>query len=251
METRHALVARTLAEAISSGAYPVGALLPTELELAEQFKVSRATVRTALGDLQQLGMVSRRRNVGTRVESKAPAQESAGYTHSLATVDDLLQYAEETHRCIQEIANDVADDELAARLQCRPGRRWLRVSSLRVVTKEPDAPPICWTDVYVHADHAEVVREWVESYPNAIGSLLEERVGKRIAEVVQTIRATEMPPRLSKPLQAVAHAPALEITRRYLESNSNILLVTISIHASERFAYTMTLKRQKRSKRGG
>lgn len=247
METRHALVARSLAEAISSGTYPVGTLLPTEIELAERFGVSRATVRTALSNLQQLGLVSRKRNVGTRVEASVPAQDSAGYMHSLATVDDVLQYAAETHRWVQEIANEVADDELAARLQCRPGRRWLRVSSLRVVTDAPRTPPICWTDVYVNAGYADVVRKHVKSYPNAIGSLLEEKAGKHIAEVVQSIRAVELPARMAKPLQAEAGAPALEITRRYVESNNSVLLVTISIHASERFEYTMRLKRQRRA----
>lgn len=246
METRHALVARQLAEAISSGAYAVGTTLPTELELADQFKVSRATVRTALGNLQQLGLVSRRRKAGTRVEAQVSAPESAGYTHALATVDDLLQYAAQTHRRVEEIVGEVADDELAARLQCRPGRRWLRVSSLRVITDKPEAPPICWTDVYVNDRDAELVRANIDHYADAIGSLLEQKAGRRIAEVVQTLRAIALPAHLAEPLHAVAHAPALEITRRYLESNSNLLIVSISVHAPEQFAYTMKLKRQKR-----
>ena len=77
METRYASVARRLAEGISTGEYPVGTVLPTEFRLAEQFGVSRATVRSALRELQQLGLVSRRRNTGTRVEA-ARAQRHQG-----------------------------------------------------------------------------------------------------------------------------------------------------------------------------
>jgi len=44
-------VARELVEAISSGRYPLGSRLPTELELCAQFGASRNTVRAALREL--------------------------------------------------------------------------------------------------------------------------------------------------------------------------------------------------------
>ena len=67
-------VARELVEAISSGRYPLGSRLPTELELCAQFGASRNTVRAALRELQDLGLIERRsiRFVGGQAAGCAP-----------------------------------------------------------------------------------------------------------------------------------------------------------------------------------
>ena len=60
LETRYATVAKVLSEAIGTGRYPVGSVLPNELELAVEFGVSRSTIRAALRELQVSGLVSRK-----------------------------------------------------------------------------------------------------------------------------------------------------------------------------------------------
>lgn len=56
-----------LIEGISSGRYPVGSLLPKELQLVESEGVSRHTVRAALAKIERLGLIQRTPHVGTRV----------------------------------------------------------------------------------------------------------------------------------------------------------------------------------------
>ena len=68
MEPRHAELTKALIHDITSGVYPVGSSLPGELELAEKHGVSRGTVRVALMRIQELGLVSRKKRAGTRVE---------------------------------------------------------------------------------------------------------------------------------------------------------------------------------------
>ena len=53
--------------AISKGTYPSGSLLPSENQLADQFNVSRPTVRSAFARLMERGYVNRHRGVGTFV----------------------------------------------------------------------------------------------------------------------------------------------------------------------------------------
>ncbi|MBB4265527.1 FadR/GntR family transcriptional regulator [Roseospira visakhapatnamensis] len=60
-------VAESLARALFSGQYPAGSLLPKELELAERFCVSRASVRAGLQSLTALGIISRHAGQGTMV----------------------------------------------------------------------------------------------------------------------------------------------------------------------------------------
>jgi LacI family transcriptional regulator len=52
-------IVNRLQDRILSGAYPGGQWLPTERLLAEEFAVSRATIRLALAEIELLGLVSR------------------------------------------------------------------------------------------------------------------------------------------------------------------------------------------------
>jgi GntR family transcriptional regulator, transcriptional repressor for pyruvate dehydrogenase complex len=53
------LIAERLLEDIASGAMPVGALIPGEVELAESLKVGRSSVREALRVLESRGLITR------------------------------------------------------------------------------------------------------------------------------------------------------------------------------------------------
>src|SRR5262245_55256891 len=52
-------VVSALRERILSGEYPEGQCLPTERELAEEFQVSRATIRLALAELERSNLLYR------------------------------------------------------------------------------------------------------------------------------------------------------------------------------------------------
>src|SRR6056297_1317250 len=54
-------VARTLIAKIEDGEYAVGDLLPPETEVAQALGVSRQTVRQALAELREMGLISARR----------------------------------------------------------------------------------------------------------------------------------------------------------------------------------------------
>jgi len=142
-ETRYAQVARDLTEGITNGRFRVGSLLPTELELGEHYGVSRHTVRAAIRELQELGLVSRRKKVGTRVEAASP---SRGYRQSLASVEDLVQFGAAHTRVVREIKDVVADRALARELGCAPGTRCCTTrSSPARVPRHPRCRSACWT----------------------------------------------------------------------------------------------------------
>jgi DNA-binding transcriptional regulator YhcF (GntR family) len=60
-------IARTLVNEIESGIYPVGADMPSRLELSRRFGVTRATVNRAMEQLELNGLISARRGAGTVV----------------------------------------------------------------------------------------------------------------------------------------------------------------------------------------
>lgn len=60
IEPAYKLVSSELERSILNGALKPGAPLPTEKELSEQFGVNRSTIREAIRQIEQLGLVTRR-----------------------------------------------------------------------------------------------------------------------------------------------------------------------------------------------
>lgn len=77
-----------LSDRIRRGIYPVGGQLPTENQLAAEFGVSRATIRSAMTALAQQGLVARRHGVGTFVSRLSrlanPLNEAEDFTYLIA-----------------------------------------------------------------------------------------------------------------------------------------------------------------------
>ena len=60
-----------LGRAIVAGTYPVGTILPGDIELAQRFKVSRTVLRETMKTLAAKGMIVAKARVGTRVTEKS------------------------------------------------------------------------------------------------------------------------------------------------------------------------------------
>lgn len=230
---------RELTEAIASGRYRVGSLLPTEFELCARYQLSRYAVRKALDGLQELGLISRRKNVGTRVEAVRPAK---AFVQSIATVDELAQFGARHIRQVRSVEMIVADLTLAKDLDCAGGTRWLRVSSLRM-DDSPKSRPLCWTEVYVDAAFSDIEGLVRDSPDTLISSLIETHYGRAITRIKQEIDAINIPAHLADGLQAEAGTPALRIIRRYFDASGELLEISRSIHPANRFRFSMEMNR--------
>ncbi|MBF6987390.1 MULTISPECIES: GntR family transcriptional regulator [Cupriavidus] len=239
-KTNPAEISKQLIEGITSGRYAVGSLLPTEFELCEQYQASRYTIRAVLQELQQLGLVSRRKNVGTRVESARPRPV---FRPSLASVDDLMQFAAEHLRVVQSVDEVAVTAEVAAEIGCEPGARWLRISSLRMDGGE-GGTPMAWTDIYVDPAYAEL-GELVRASPDMlVSTLMESRYDRQIAEIRQDVRAFALGEgRIAEALRLEPGAAALKIVRRYLDAAGETFEVSVTVHPADSFSVSMRLQR--------
>lgn len=228
-----------LSEAIVAGHHKVGDLLPTELELAAQYDTSRHTVRLALQELQQLGLVSRRKNVGTRVESARPA---ANYKQALTSIEGVVQFGKAHMREVIDVADEVADLTLAQTLGCAGGTRWLRISSLRR-NRDDVANPIGWTDAYLDPAYRDIIPRVRDNPQELISSLIEANYGVNIVQIRQDIEAVALPARVAGPLNAEAGSPALRILRSYIDTTRQTIEISVTYHPASRFRLTMSLDR--------
>ena len=94
-----------LLDDISAGVYTKGQRIPTENELAQTFSVSRITVRKALKELEQEGLLVRRQGKGTFVADPSLRRDilhnssfteicrSAGLTPGARTIKSVIEDA--------------------------------------------------------------------------------------------------------------------------------------------------------------
>ncbi len=237
-QPRYRQLAQALVNDIRAGRYAVGSMLPTEHMLCEQFGASRFTVREAVKQLVEMGLVSRQAGVGTRVMS---AQAQTGYRQVMETIEDLQQYTAETE--LEILKTDTVDlPERRPEFQrVRPRQGWLRIEALRRVLNRR-LPPICFTEIYLHpAFHSVRYLGGRVSVP--VYMHIEQQFGEHIAEVQQQIRATMLTPRLTQLLKAKADLPALWVCRTYSNPRGEAIEIAMSTHPADRFSYSQTFRR--------
>jgi GntR family transcriptional regulator len=107
-----------------------GARLPSESALAEQFSVSRATVRRALSDLTRLGLISTRRGQGSVVTARpaeTPLARVEGFT------DAMLRLGRHPETAVLRIVQEMAPANVAKTL----GPSVWRIERLRSIDGAP------------------------------------------------------------------------------------------------------------------
>jgi GntR family transcriptional regulator len=222
---------------IKSGRAPIGSLLPSEIELGSLHAVSRHTVREALRHLRLEGLVAPRKGSGTTVVSLGP---TSPYVHEVASIEQLVQYATGTQYEIGTSKLVRADDKLAHRLGCAAGEEWMRIEGLRYAPGQN--APICWMEVYIHADYANVLR-MIGRRPGPIYGWIEDMHGEHINEIEQVLSARDVPGALGKKLGVKAGSMGIEVRRTYRLDTGKIAEIAFNLHPADRFRYAMTLRR--------
>lgn len=223
---------------IASGALRAGDKLPTEDELCRRHAVSRHTVRSALRDLAEDGLIASRQGSRSVVLEQAPP---GVYTSMVSSLDELLHYATEVHYEVAKSGMVVADATLASRLGAAVGQRWLRVEGTR--SRVEEAEPVCWTEVFVHADYAGIGL-LIGRRAGTIYSWIEEMYGVRIEEVRQVL---DVAPMGAEAAAALGHEPgsmAVGIRRSYYLDDGTLVEVAFNQHPADRFRYELTLRKR-------
>lgn len=141
----HESISSQIRERIVTGVWKEGEIIPSEVELSEEFGVSRPTIRHALEPLVAEGLLDRRRKRGTMVR---PAKLRQSYASSLAPLEDAARAAGREPSCEVLFSRHVeADDALARELGVEKGSDVLRVALLH----KADGQPVAVEETFVSA----------------------------------------------------------------------------------------------------
>jgi DNA-binding GntR family transcriptional regulator len=242
---RYLQVARELTAAISTGQYQVGDQLPTELDLCEQFDISRFTAREAVRVLSSAGLVTRRQRTGTVVIA-TPAD--ARYTHAVSTIGDLHQYAQDTELRLMYVGKVPLAKDRAAQFGAAVGEEWVYAMGMRHESaltgakeqKMQAGRPLCITRLYLTPE-LQGVEARLRDRTTAIYAMIEREYGVMIQRVEQYMQGVALDADDAANLGAVPGSPALLIVRRYFDDRGRLLEVAENIHPGERYVYRMQI----------
>lgn len=210
--TLYTRVEETLAAEISRGEYSPGDQLPTEDALLERFQVSRITVRRAIQNLANRGMLEIRRGVGTFV--LAPRIE-AELTKLTGFVEDMRSVGRKaTARVLSQMVVN-ASAHVAERLQLTKGTRVMQIKRVRLA----DGIPVSLDETYLPLSLGkQIVRNDLRLHP--IFTLLEEEYGVPLIEANYQLEAVVATQSVAKALEVKVGSPIFQIERTSLTTDS-------------------------------
>lgn len=235
---RYARIQKILEDRVIEGVYPLGSLIPTEIELAGEFGTSRFTIREALRYLREHGYVERRQGVGTRVVSN---RTQTTFQQSFGSLQELFQVAVETWFVILDTKRVTLSPEVAERVGGLEGEEWFLVSGVRWT--KPGGKPICFVQSYIPARFEAVIPQ-LEGHQGPFFALLERNSDGNIEKAVQEIRALPMPPEVGRHLGLGPGTWSLQLLRRYL-TEDGVLIASFNWHPADQMTYVMQIHRAK------
>lgn len=226
----------TLRDEITRGARGFGAAVPTEMELAENYRVSRITARRALDELAMGGFVERRRRLGTHVIFRAPAKPIEADIDQ--AVESLIAFGQNTAVKVLEVTIEPARGEIAHKLGLAEGDLAIRAVRLRSSHNGPLGVIVSHMRAGLGVS---VTPEQLTAQP--ILSLL-RAAGVTIGGAVQTIEAMVADPEMAEQLQCEPRSAVLHVERLVEDTGGSTVLVTNAYYRADRYRITLDMHEQ-------
>ncbi|EGT3617360.1 GntR family transcriptional regulator [Clostridium perfringens] len=148
----HNKIENYILDKIESGELSEGEVLPTEMNLAEKFSVSRPTVRQALNSLVNKGYLKRVKGRGTFVTKPKIVQDNTRFIESYNREMNNKGLMPITKVLEKDVI--LADSKIAEKLEIGEGDKVIRIERLRFAERESKKEaishkPVLLTTVYL------------------------------------------------------------------------------------------------------
>lgn len=228
-------IQRHFLQQIRSGVFKPGQILPSELEIAGKFGVSRMTGRHALKSLRDLGVTYSVRGKGTFVSA---IKWEKDFRQVLSFTEEMQARGMRPKSKLISFEIIPADTEAAGALQLSPREP---VASLRRIRSANSAPVgIEWSRIPVRLcpDLLQVFDPGASLY-----AILEQHYGIRLSIAEEIIEAGLAGAEEARLLKTTARSPVFLFTRvSYVESGAPVEFVK-SVYRADRYKIVNRLTR--------
>ena len=198
-------VESALAAGIADGTMPPETQLPPEEGLIERFKVSRTTVRKAIQNLVERGLVEVRRGKGTFVTQPKITQELTKLT---GFVEDMQALGRSPTARLLDKRIVAADEAVARQLALAPGTLVFRLRRVRLA----DGVAMSFDETYLPRDIGEKIADNdLEAEP--VFALLEEKYDTPLVEAEYKLEAAAADAVAAEALEVPTGSPIFLIER--------------------------------------
>jgi DNA-binding GntR family transcriptional regulator len=228
-----------LKQAILDGKYGVGERIPTEQELCQSFGMSRITVRRAVQDLVEEGLLSKVQGRGTFVavpKHVLGSTESLGRGFGGTDPDD-----HGTHRLIIEKSAEHADKELAGILGISTGDDIFYIRRLIIEEDYPMAIDNLFVAAAMFPDLPDLLLDDISFY-----RLIDEHYQYEFGDESLTLDASTARGDEGQLLQCPTGSPLFILRKSMARADGKILHYSKSIIRADRVSYHFDVNRDGR-----
>lgn len=239
----YSTIASQAEELIASGQWRTGDRLPPERELCRRFDVSRATLRQALAQLEDRGLVTRHQGRGTFV-AEPRAQLPIVGVFSIRDAMEARGLRMSTR--VLRVEQVEADRELAVDLACMPGDPVIFIERLRI----GDGEPMILDTAHLRADLFPGLDE-IDFELRSLYDVIETDYGRSVAEASETLEPVILTPRECALLEVPAHTTALLTRRITIDAEGTVLALGHVLLRGDRSRYIYKRTVDSSADRGG
>ena len=229
---RYLQIAGILRQRLATPAYQTGQRLPSEPQLATEFRVSRETVRQALGLLREEGSVHAVVGRGTFV---SPGRKPMGVRITLPISDPYIAGRPSAMRILEEGFAPCPGD-VARALGLRTHRPVYLYTILRTIKRQP----FRYAKVYLPAAIAQQL-DGDGAAHLTISERLEREAGLRLIRCTQSVLAIPAPPDAATVLTLPPGASVLLFRRVYFDITGTAVEYALDYQDSTRFPHEEVL----------
>ena len=225
-----------LRDEISNGTHATGALLPGENRLAEQFGVSRITVRRALDALSAGGWIEKKTGAGSVVKDRV--ERTQPIAANFATLmPQLVEMGQKTTARLLAFSYGPPSGAVARALDLEPGQSVQTAVRVRFAGEQPFS--------HLTTDVPEDIARNYDEADLATQPLLQplERSGVHVESAYQTITATLASPDVAEALDVSVGAPLLSLKRVVRDGTGRGVEHLSALYRPDMFRLEMTLSR--------
>jgi GntR family transcriptional regulator len=226
-------IGAVLRQRIADETYPAGAPIPSEAELCREFGVSRATIRQAVGELVDAGLVARGRGRATTVLPGANQVLGQQFRGSLA---DLLTETRRARAESVEVERDAEVPPRIAKLLELDGGIGTVVQRTRTIGDQPFA----YTLNYLPPEIGRLLTRRDLQKDSLLWLLIQR--GIDVGHATQSIRARPCDPGVADELGVAPASPVLFVERLVLTKASEPVELVQTWYRGDAYAYTVTLE---------
>jgi GntR family transcriptional regulator len=221
---------------IRDGRLSDGVQLPPEVELATSLGVSRTTVREALLQLEQEGLLIRRHGHGTFVRSSAVLRGSLNA--NLSATEVIRSHGMEPGTSHARIERYLAPPDIATHLRVRPGAELIQLERVRTA----NGLPVIFTVDLIPASFfvdSGVTPDLLLEPGLSLYRLYAERLRRSITDGQATIRLTRADDRTSDRLGVPLGSPILRLEQVDATAEGEPVLYSVESYIADTFEFSV------------